>query len=129
MDSVGDFLSILRNASRAKKLACCAPASRLREGILKILRDEGYIADFKVDEDERHHRHFSIFLKYVQGNSALVGIERCSRPGCRLYCNREHIPRVLGGLGTAILSTSRGVLKGTEARKQNVGGELLCKVW
>jgi len=122
-------LTILRNASRARKVACRVPASRLREGILDILKSEGYIADFRTDEDEAHHRYFSVFLKYVQGVPALVGIRRCSKPGCRLYCSRDRIPRVLGGLGTAILSTSRGILKGTDASKQNVGGELLCQVW
>ncbi|MDR0445256.1 MAG: 30S ribosomal protein S8 [Puniceicoccales bacterium] len=129
MDTIGDFLTILRNASSAKKWTCHVPASRLREGILNILKSEGYIADFKAEEDDRHHRYFVVFLKYVQGSAAIVGLQRCSKPGCRLYYAKAKIPKVLGGLGTVILTTSRGILKGADAAKQNIGGELLCKVW
>ncbi|MDR2420262.1 MAG: 30S ribosomal protein S8 [Puniceicoccales bacterium] len=129
MDTVGDFLTVLRNASKAKKPTCRVPASKMRESLLNILKSEGYIADFKPEEDEAHHHYFLVFLKYVQGVSAIVGIERCSKPGCRLYYSQSKIPKILGGLGTAILTTSRGILKGTDAVKQKVGGELLCKVW
>jgi small subunit ribosomal protein S8 len=129
MDTVGDFLTIIRNASRAKKWVCYVSASKLREGVLNILKAEGYIADFKKKEDDRHHHYFVVFLKYVQGDSAIIGLQRCSKPGCRLYFAKTEIPKVLGGLGTAILTTSRGILKGTDALKQGIGGELLCKVW
>jgi small subunit ribosomal protein S8 len=119
----------LRNANRSGKFTCRVSASKVKAGILNILKSEGYISDFKEEEDVHHHHYFSVFLKYVQGSPVMVGIERGSRPGCRLYYSQNKIPRVLGGLGTAILTTSRGILKGADAVKQNVGGELLCKVW
>jgi small subunit ribosomal protein S8 len=128
-DTIGDFLTILRNAMSAEKDACAAQWSRQRAEIARILRDEGYIAAFEEKPDDAGHRQLVVILKYVDGTPAIAGIERHSRPGRRLYYGHKDIPRVLGGLGVAILTTSKGLLKDTEARRQKVGGELLCKVW
>ena len=106
-DSIGDFLTIVRNASTAGKDTCTAQWSKIREGIAAILKDEGYIG----------------------GVSALTGITRVSTPGCRMYYEYRNIPRVLNGMGISILTTSKGVLKDADCRAQKVGGEILCKVW
>lgn len=124
-----DFLTIIRNASRASKKQCGAQWSRVRESIAKILKDEGFINDFEVIEEKNGHKNISISLKYVNKEPAIVGIDRMSTPGCRQYYKYRDIPRVLRGLGISILSTSRGVLKDKDARRQKAGGELLCAVW
>jgi len=127
-DSIGDFLTILRNASKAGKDTCTAQWSKIREGIAVILKDEGYISDFEVS-GEKAEKIIKITMKYVSGSPALTGVVRVSTPGCRSYCEYRNIPRVLNGMGISILTTSRGVLKDKDCRVQKVGGELLCKVW
>ena len=127
-DSIGDFLTIIRNASSAGKEACSASWSKIREGIAKILKEEGYIADFAVDGDKAQKK-LTITLKYSNEVPAITKIERVSKPGRRLYYSCTDIPRVLGGLGISILTTSRGVLSDKEARANKAGGELICKVW
>jgi small subunit ribosomal protein S8 len=105
------------------------PASKLKTEIARILKEEGYIANFKVAE-EGVKKVIKIYLKYATDNSPVVtGIERVSRPGCRTYVGKTDIPRVQGGLGISILTTPRGVMTGRTARKEGVGGEILCKVW
>ncbi len=128
-DPLGDFLTILRNAQQAQKETCITQWSRLRAEVSRILKEEGYIANFAEQAGEAGHRQLVVTLKYVAGTPAITGLQRHSRPGRRLYYGHQEIPRVLGGLGVAILTTSKGLLKDTEARKQKVGGELLCKVW
>lgn len=128
-DTIGDYLTIIRNAYCAGRQETTTSFSKVRAGIAAILKDEGYLEDFAVREDGPGRRFIDLKLKYVEGTPAIVGIERYSKPGCRLYAKHDEIPRVLGGLGIAILTTSRGILHGREARRQKVGGEVLCKVW
>lgn len=128
-DTIGDFITVLRNASSARKASCDCSHSKLREGIVRILKDEGFIADYAVVEPKPGRKSLLITLKYVNGVPALTGIDRWSRPGCRMYSSHTELPRVLGGLGMSILTTSKGILKDREARRLKVGGELLCKVW
>jgi len=125
-DTIGDFLTVIRNASLAGKESCSVTYSKLRVGIARILKDEGYIKDFRVNNGETS---LEIDLKYVDEIPAITGLQRHSKPGRRLYCSYEDIPRVLGGLGVSILTTSRGILKDRDARRQKVGGEVVCKVW
>ena len=119
----------IRNASRAGKQSVTIPASKLTLKIAEILKREGYIENFKAGEEGAKH-FVRVHLKYVKGKqSAIQSLIRISKPGLRQYVNSEEVPRVLGGLGVAILSTSKGVITDREARTQKVGGELLCKVW
>ncbi len=126
-DSIGDFLTIVRNASRAGKETCTAQWSKLREGIVSILKDEGYIASFEVSGDVK--KVITITMKYVDGVPAITGITRESTPGCRQYYEYRSIPRVLNGMGISILTTSKGILKDSDCRTKKAGGEILCKVW
>jgi small subunit ribosomal protein S8 len=128
-DPVGDMLTRLRNASRAHHDKVVIPSSRLKLEILRVLKEEGYVADFV--EHERHPQgEVTVMLKYGPDRApVLEGIGRVSKPGIRRYVAVRDIPRVLGGLGISILSTSRGVMVDHEARKQNVGGELICTVY
>lgn len=127
-DSIGDFLTIIRNASKAGKESCKAQYSKLREGIAAILKDEGYIASYEV-AGEKAEKTINIVLKYVGGVPALTNISRVSTPGCRSYFQYREIPRVLNGMGISILTTSKGSLKDSECRAKKVGGEIICKVW
>lgn len=129
MDTIGDFLTIIRNASRAGNKFCVCPSSNLRKGIAKILKDEGYISDCEEFQNERKLKELKITLKYVNNKqSAINSIDRISKPGCRIYFPYNEIPEVLGGYGTSILTTSKGLKTGREARREQVGGELLCQV-
>ena len=127
-DSIGDFLTIVRNASTAGKDACEAQWSKIREGIAAILKDEGYISSYEVT-GEKAQKTIKINMKYMGGVSALTGITRVSTPGCRMYYEYRNIPRVLNGMGISILTTSKGVLKDSDCRAKKVGGEIICKVW
>ncbi|MDR1457078.1 MAG: 30S ribosomal protein S8 [Puniceicoccales bacterium] len=130
MDTIGDFLTILRNAIRARKDSCTVAYSKMREGILRIFKNTGHIADFESFSCECGLRHLRITLRYdADGRSPVIQIERCSTPGRRLYYRSAKIPRVLNGMGIGIMSTSRGIMRDSEARRQNIGGELICKVW
>lgn len=123
------MLTRLRNASRARKVEFLVPYSKLKSEIARILEKEGYIAGFVVETPEKGHPQLKIKNKFVNKTSAIAGLKRISKPGLRRYVGADEVPRVLGGMGIAVLSTSRGVLSGHEARKQNVGGELLAYVW
>ena len=123
------MLTRLRNASRARKSEFLVPYSKLKSEIARILEKEGYIAGFAVETPEKGHPQIKIKNKFVNKTSAIAGLKRISKPGLRRYVGADEVPRVLGGLGIAVLSTSRGVLSGHEARKQNIGGELLAYVW
>ena len=127
-DPIADLLARIRNGARAQKPEVLVPYSRLKAEIARILKDEGYITDYSVDTSAAHPQ-IKIVNKLVDRSSAIAGLRRVSRPGLRRYVAADEIPRVLGGMGLAILSTSRGVLSGREARKQNIGGELLAYVW
>ncbi|MBE2179017.1 MAG: 30S ribosomal protein S8 [Chthoniobacterales bacterium] len=126
-DPVADMLTRLRNASRARKAEMLVPYSRLKADLAAILKKEGYIADFEVKTEGRPQ--IRIVNKFADKTPAITGLKRVSRPGLRRYVGATEIPRVLGGMGISILSTPRGVLTGREARRQNVGGELLAFVW
>ena len=128
-DPIADLLTRVRNAMMAKHDNVDVPASRMKVEIVKILRDEGYIDDFTVRDNERQGV-ITVQLKYQSdGSRTIVGLERVSRPGRRVYRGKDEIPSVLNGLGITILSTSRGVLTGSTCRKLGVGGEVLCNVW
>jgi small subunit ribosomal protein S8 len=128
-DPIADLMTRIRNAQQAKHTSVDVPASRIKAAILAILRDEGYIDDFS-EARTGPHGVLTVRLKYGRtGERAITGIERVSRPGRRVYCGKDEIPRVLGGLGITILSTPKGVLTGTTCRKLGVGGEVLCNVW
>ena len=127
-DPIADLLARIRNAAQAEKIDMFVPYSKIKAEVVRILKDEGYIADYSVDTSAAHPR-IKITNKLVDHTCAITGLRRVSRPGLRRYVGAGEIPRVLGGMGTAILSTSRGVMSGREAKKQKVGGELLAYVW
>src|SRR5213076_2846876 len=127
-DPVADFLTRIRNAHNAHHQKFDVPASKLKLEIARILKEEGYIANFKATEEEGR-KVIRVYLKYGANNEPTMSqLARVSRPGCRVYVGRNEIPRVLGGLGINILTTPKGVMTGRQARKQGVGGELLCEV-
>jgi small subunit ribosomal protein S8 len=134
-DPISDMLTRIRNAVSAKHARVDMPASKLKAEIARILQDEGYIQGFRLVEEapvpnQQARQMIRIFLKYgPHGEKVISGLERISRPGRRVYLGREDVPTVLGGLGTSILTTSRGVMTGRAARKAGVGGEVLCNVW
>lgn len=128
-DPIADMLTRLRNATRARKSEFYVPYSKLKSEIARILQQEGYILGFELETPEEGHPQLKIKNKFVNKTSAIAGLKRVSKPGLRRYVGAGEVPRVLGGLGIAVLSTSRGILTGQEARKQNVGGELLAYVW
>jgi small subunit ribosomal protein S8 len=129
MDTVGNFLTVIRNASSAHKETCVIQWSKLKEGIAKILKANGYIADYQVIEESDGKKRLVVAIKFVEGVPAITSIQRKSKPGCREYAGYEEIPPVLRGLGISILSTSKGVLSDREAKQQKVGGELLCQIY
>jgi small subunit ribosomal protein S8 len=135
-DPIADMLTRIRNAVSARHTRVDLPASKLKVEIARILQDEGYIAGFKLVEEEAERagkaarQAVRLFLKYGPGGERVIsGIERVSRPGRRVYVSRDDVPAVLGGLGVSILTTSRGVMSGRSAQRVGVGGEILCNVW
>ena len=127
-DPIADMLTRIRNAGSAGLKKVEMPSSREKAAIAKVLKEEGYISDYAVSEDGAK-KVLSIVLKYANGKSVIEGIERVSKPSCRIHCGSREIPRVRNGLGTVILTTPSGVLSGRAAAKANVGGEILCYVW
>lgn len=128
-DPIADMLTRIRNANSAKHETVDIPASNMKKAIAQILLDEGYIASYKVIEDEKQGV-IRVTLKYgVNKSQVITGLRRVSKPGLRIYSNVEDMPKVMKGLGIAIVSTSKGIMTDREARKQNVGGEVLAFVW
>lgn len=128
-DPIADMLTRIRNASSVFHETVDVPASKLKKEVARILKEEGYIRDYKVMDDGKQGM-IRIYLKYAPSKRQVItGIKRISKPGLRVYVKRDSIPKVLGGLGIAILSTSRGVMSDREARRANVGGEVICYVW
>ena len=127
-DPIADLLARIRNGAHAQKIDMFVPYSRIKAEVVRILKDEGYISAYSIDTSAPHPR-IKITNKLVDRSSPITGLRRVSRPGLRRYVGADEIPRVLGGMGVAILSTPRGVLSGREAKKQKVGGELLAYVW
>jgi small subunit ribosomal protein S8 len=128
-DPVADMLARIRNANTGKHSKVDIPASRMKISLAKILKSEGYIKNYKVLKDQSHGV-LRIYIKYDEVNQGVItGLKRLSKPGRRVYVKKKDIPFVLNGMGIAVLSTSKGILTDREARKQNVGGELLCSLW
>ncbi len=128
-DPISDMLTRIRNAIMARHDSVLIPVSRMKIGIANIIKDEGFINDYEVLRD-KPHRAIKIYLKYGDRNQPILsGLERISKPGLRMHVQRKEIPRVYGGLGIAILSTSKGVMTGQQAWRLGIGGELLCYVW
>jgi small subunit ribosomal protein S8 len=128
-DPIADLLTRIRNATRAKHPRVDLPASKLKLEVTRILKEEGYIANYKV-VDEKGKKTLRVFLRYTPDRrSVITDLKRVSRPGSRRYVGKFDIRPVVGGMGVAIVSTPRGVMTGSSARKQGVGGELLCEVW
>lgn len=128
-DPLGDMLTRIRNAQTRKKSKVSTPASSLRQRVLDVLQSEGYIRGYSETRLEGQPAEFDIELKYYDGEPVIREIERVSRPGRRVYVSVDRIPRVSNGLGVSILSTPKGVMSDNEAREQNVGGEVLCRVF
>ncbi|MDR0596730.1 MAG: 30S ribosomal protein S8 [Clostridiales Family XIII bacterium] len=128
-DPVADMLTRIRNANSVGHKSVSVPASRMKKSIAGILRDEGYISGFDVEEDNKQGM-INISMKYGQaGEKVISGIKKISKPGLKVYAKSDDVPRVLGGLGIAIISTSKGVISDKEARRLGVGGEVICYVW
>ena len=128
-DPVADFITRIRNAHRARHQKLDAPASRLKMEIARILKEEGYIANYKPVE-EGGLKLLRVYLKYGPNNEAVIrDLQRVSKPGCRVYIGKDEIRRVQGGLGISIMTTPKGVMTGRQARREGVGGEILCEVW
>ena len=128
-DPIADMLTRIRNAIMVRHDSVLIPASKMKLSIARILKDEGFINDYEVLRS-KPHRVIKLYLKYSDKNQpVLSGLERISKPGLRVYVQQKEIPRVYGGLGIAIVSTPKGVMTGQQARRQGIGGELLCYVW
>jgi small subunit ribosomal protein S8 len=130
-DPIADMLTRIRNGITSRHDRVEMPSSKLKIEVAKILKSEGFISNYKVvQEDDKPQASLRVYLKYSEdGEPVIHGIERISRPGRRVYRGKEDIPKVLGGLGLAIVSTSKGVLSGAEAARTGIGGEVLCQVW
>jgi len=131
-DPVADFLTRLRNGAKAQHHDVAIPSSKLKRDLARILKEQGYIEDYSIDPPEpgRPVEQIRVVLKYTDDRKPVIsGIQRVSRPGQRTYVDHAHIPRIQGGMGTAIISTSKGVMTGHEARQQGVGGEVVAQVW
>ncbi len=128
-DPIADMLTRIRNANRAGKPETVMPFSRLKAEVAKVLKQNGYIADFYAEKQENGRQVLKVQLKMIGKERAIVGIKSISKPGLRRYVKAQDIPRVLGGMGISILTTSRGIMTGHEAKKANVGGEILAHVW
>ena len=127
-DPIADYLTRVRNASKARKVRVEIPSSKMKIGLSDILKSRGYIVDYEVIEDSKQNK-INILLKYKDGLPAISGLKKISKPGLRVYKKSTEMPRVLNGLGTAVISTSKGLLTEKEARQQLLGGEVVCYIW
>lgn len=125
-DPIADMLTRIRNAQLAEKISVSMPASKTKQAIAQVLKDEGYITDWKVSDDAK--KSLTIDLKYYQGKPVIEKIQRVSRPGLRIYKSAAELPKVIGGMGVAIVSTSHGMMSDRAAREQGHGGEIICTV-
>ncbi len=126
-DPISDMLTRIRNGQKARKVSVSMPASKAKEAVAKVLKDEGYITDFST-EGEGATKSLTVELKYFEGVPVIEKIQRASRPGLRIYRGKEDLPKVLGGLGVAIVSTSAGIMSDRQAREKGIGGEVICVV-
>jgi small subunit ribosomal protein S8 len=128
-DPVADFLTRIRNGNMVMHQTVEVPGSKMKVGLAKILKEEGYIKDFEYIEDDKQGV-IRIYLKYGPNKEKVItGLKRISKPGLRVYVQKEEVPKVLGGLGTAIVSTSKGLMTDKKARKEGLGGEVICYIW
>ena len=128
-DPIADMLTRVRNANMAEKKIVSLPHSKIKSEVARLLKQEGFISDFSVEENNGKSI-LNLFLKYtLEREPVIQGLRRISKPSCRRYANAEEVPRVLGGIGIAILSTSSGLMTDSEAREKNIGGEILCYIW
>jgi len=128
-DPIADLLTRIRNGLKSKHEKVVLPSSKMKVEVVRILKDEGYVDDFKVIEDQKQG-FIEVVLRYASdGKPAISGIERISRPGRRMYCEKDEIPVVLGGYGITIISTPRGLMTGRQSRSKGLGGEIICNVW
>ena len=128
-DPISDFLTHLRNASKAGLAQCVSPHSKMKESLAAILKNEGFVREVSTAADDRGHKTIVVTMKYVDSTPVITGIKRESTPGRRRYTGYTELPRVLNGLGIAIVSTSKGLKKDQDARRNKLGGELVCTVW
>lgn len=129
MDPIADLLTRIRNGVKARKKEVNVPVSSMKLEIVRILKEEGYIRNFKVVEDKKFGS-LNIVLKYTEENKSVIsGLRRISKPGCRIYCTGDSVPKALDGLGTVVISTSKGVMTGSKCEELGVGGEVLCSIW
>ena len=128
-DPIADMLTRIRNAVLVNKKEVVMPSSRLKVEVAKILKEEGYVKNFKVIDDNKQGS-LILTLKYSENNrSVITGLQKISKPGCRIYCKKDSIPKVLDGLGVAVVSTSQGIVSGKKCEEKGVGGEVLCYIW
>lgn len=129
MDPIADLLTQIRNGVKARKKEINIPSSRIKVEIAKILKEEGFIKNFKVIDDNKQGV-LNITLKYTEDNKTVIsGLKRLSKPGCRIYCTGNSIPKALDGLGVVIISTSKGIMTGKKCAELGIGGEVLCSIW
>jgi len=129
MDPISDMLTRIRNGYSAKKAEVLVPYSKFKHSLAKVMQDEGWINSLEVKQEASSMKNILIQLKYKGGEAAISGIKRVSKPGQRIYSKNSEIPRALGGIGTTIVSTSKGLMTDRIARKQKVGGEVVCQIW
>ncbi len=130
MDSISDLLTRIRNGAKSKKREVNLPSFRLGVEVVKILREEGYVKNYKVIDATSKQGVLNVTLKYTEDNKSVIsGLKRVSKPGCRIYCTKDSVPKVLDGLGLVIVSTSRGLLTGRACEELGAGGEVLCSIW
>jgi small subunit ribosomal protein S8 len=128
-DPIADMLTRIRNAGMVRKKEVDIPSSKIKVAVAKILKDEGYIRNYKVIDDKKQGI-LKLFLKYTEDKKNVIsGLERLSKPGCRIYCKKDNIPKVLDGLGIVVISTSKGVFTGKKCKDMGLGGEVLCQIW
>ena len=127
-DPIADMLTQIRNANKMRHISLTIPASKLKLEITRILKDEGFIRNYKYKEDNKQGQ-LTIYLKYINKEKTVNNLKRISKPGLKVYAKKDEIPRVLGGLGIVILSTSKGIMTGKEALQRHLGGEVICYIW
>jgi len=127
-DPISDYLTRIRNAAKARKKFVDIPLSQMKKNLAEIMKNSNFINDYEILEDNKQSV-LRIQLKYVNGNPAIRGLKRVSTPGLRIYVGKDSVPRVLNGLGIAVLSTSKGILTDKQAKKDSVGGEVICHIW
>jgi small subunit ribosomal protein S8 len=127
-DPIADMLTRIRNANKMRHISLIIPASKLKLEITRILKDEGFIRNYKYKEDNKQGQ-LTIYLKYINKEKTINNLKRISKPGLKVYAKKDEIPRVLGGLGIVILSTSKGIMTGKEALQRHLGGEVICYIW